>query len=135
MPTDLLAVLALAALAAPPAGPSPANPEADAPAIACTLDPAAKRERRALLEREIVPAIAGVEELDTGYVLWFDRAEGRLASLGRFVELESECCAFLDFAIRLASGGERIALELTGPAGTKEMLQPLIESASGGSRR
>ena len=131
MPTDLLTVLALATLAGPPGDANANPPKASATAIACTLDPAAKRERRALLERELVPAIAGWDELDTGYVLWFDRGEGRLATLARFVELESECCAFLDFEIRLRSGGERIALELTGPDGTKEMLRPLIESASG----
>ena len=44
-----------------------------------------------------------------------------------FVELESRCCAFLDFEIRVESGGDRIALELSGPEGTKEMLRPLIE--------
>ena len=62
-----------------------------------------------------------------GYVLWFDRAPGRLATLAAFVELESRCCAFLDFEIRVESGGDRIALELSGPEGTKEMLRPLIE--------
>ena len=132
MSSDLLAVLALATLAGPPVDAKANAPKAEAPAIACSLDPAAKRERRALLEREIVPAIAGVDEIESGYVLWFDRADGRLASLARFVELEGKCCAFLDFEIRLAGGGERIALELTGPEGTKEMLQPLIESVARG---
>ena len=132
MPSDLLAILALATLAGPPGDAKASASEAETPVIACTLDPAAKRERRALLEREIVPAVAGVDEVDGGYVLWFDRAEGRLATLARFVELESECCAFLDFEIRLAGGSGRIALELTGPEGTKEMLQPLIEAVARG---
>ena len=34
---------------------------------------------------------------------------------------------FRDFEIRVESGGDRIALELSGPEGTKEMLRPLIE--------
>ena len=82
-------------------------------------------------EREIVPAIVDVTEVSNGYVLWFARAEGRLASLARFVELESRCCAFLDFEIRVEGESQRVALELTGPAGTKEMLEPLIENAAG----
>lgn len=127
--TDLFTILALAALAGPPGGALATAPEAKAPMVACTLGSAEKRERRAVLEREIVPAIVEVTEVDSGYVLWFDRTEGRLASLARFVELESRCCAFLDFEIRLDAGSELIALELTGPAGTKEMFQPLIEKA------
>ena len=136
MTSELLAVLALATLAGPPgdAGGTDA-PAAKAPQVACTLDPAQKRERRAMLEREIVPAIVDVTALNDGYVLWFDRAEGRLASLARFIELESRCCAFLDFQIRVESESERIALELTGPAGTKEMLEPLIENVAGGGVR
>jgi hypothetical protein len=127
--TNLLTLLGTLAVVAGPAGggreaPQPAP---ESPVVACTLDSADKRERKAMLERELFPNIKEVTESADGYVLWFDRAPGRLATLATFVELESRCCAFLDFAIRVESGGDRIALELSGPDGTKEMLQPLIE--------
>jgi hypothetical protein len=126
--TNLLALLGtLAVVGATPAeAPQPAS---ESPVVACTLDPAAKRERKALLENELVPNILEVSEQASGYVLWFDRAPGRLSALAGFVELESRCCGFLDFEIRVDSGGDRIALELSGPDGTKEMLRPLIEHA------
>ena len=102
------------------------------PIVACTLGPAEKRERKAMLERELVPNLQEVEERADGYVLWFARTEGRLAAIASFVELESRCCAFLDFEIRVESNGDRIALMLSGPEGTKELLQPLIEKRGDG---
>jgi hypothetical protein len=125
--TNVLTLLGtLAVVTGPAAAEAPPTPP-ETPIVACTLDSAEKRERKAMLAREIVPHIQDVTERADGYVLWFDRAPGRIAALAAFVELESRCCAFLDFEIRLESGGDRIALELSGPAGTKEMLQPLIE--------
>jgi hypothetical protein len=97
------------------------------PIIACTLGSAEKLERKAMLERELVPSIQEVEERADGYVLWFDRVDGRLATIAGFVELESRCCAFLDFEIRVESAGDRIALGVSGPEGTKEFLKPLVE--------
>jgi hypothetical protein len=125
--TTLLGTLAVGAN--PPGAKEAPAPAPRSPIVACTLDSAEQRERKAMLERELVPNIQGVTERVDGWVLWFDRAPGRLASLATFVELESRCCAFLDFEIRVESGGDRIALELSGPEGTKEMLQPLIEKA------
>jgi hypothetical protein len=124
--TSLLSLLGALAAIAGPAG-AGETPAAKSPIVACTLDAAEKRERKALLERELVPNIQDVTERTDGYVLWFDRAPGRLAALATFVELESRCCAFLDFELRVESAGDRIALELSGPDGTKEMLRPLIE--------
>ena len=74
-----------------------------------------------------MPNVQEVVEQADGYVLWFDRADGRLATIASFVELESRCCAFLDFEIRVESASDRIALVLSGPDGTKEFLKPLIE--------
>ncbi len=134
MLTDLLTLLgALAAVAGPAtAAGETATPARKPPIVACTLVSAEKRERRAMLERELVPNIQEVVELADGYLLWFDRAEGRLAAIASFVELESRCCAFLDFEIRVGSTGDRIALQLTGPDGTKELLKPLLEQRGAG---
>ncbi|HEX2463923.1 MAG TPA: hypothetical protein VHR17_04795 [Thermoanaerobaculia bacterium] len=132
--TDLLTLLgALATVAGPATVPGEAAATtAKSPMVACTLGSAEKRERKSMLERELVPNIQEVEEQANGYVLWFDRADGRLATIASFVELESRCCAFLDFEIRVASAGDRIALVLSGPEGTKQLLKPLIEKRGGG---
>src|SRR5687767_3822674 len=134
---DLLALVgALATIAGPTASGAPPTPPtasgnpadsatsaAAAPrgaAVACTLSSAEKRERAAAIRRDLLPRVRSVDELPNGYVLWFDRVDGELARVASFVELESQCCAFLDFAIRLGAGGDRIALHLEGAPGTKE---------------
>jgi hypothetical protein len=138
-----LAGVTAAAAAAPPtagdrdtAGASAPDATASgppkAPLVACTLTSAEKRERSAAIKRDLLPRVRTVTETANGYVLWFDRAEGELARIAGFVELESQCCAFLDFAIRLGSGNGRIALHLEGPEGTRELLRPLIEEGLAG---
>lgn len=120
---DVLALLgALAGLAE-----STAPPPASRPAIACTLNTAERRARQEEIRRDLLPRVREVTEEPTGYVLWFDRTDGEIQRVASFVELESQCCAFLDFSIRLESGGRRIALHLGGPEGTKEFLRPLVE--------
>ena len=68
-----------------------------------------------------------IEELENGFALWFPVESGQLQRLAEFVELESQCCAFLDFEIRLKGGAEEVALNLTGPEGTKEVLGGLLK--------
>ena len=98
--------------------------------IACTLTSAEERERKKGAEAQLFSELARVTELEDGYTLWFPRSEGQLARIARFVELESQCCAFVDFEIRIDAGGEEIAVDLKGPEGTKEVLRPLAELGS-----
>ena len=146
---DLLTLLgALAAFVPPPAQGAPPRDVAAVressgagaggaarpatPPIACTLEPGERRERAAAIRRDLLARVSSVDELPNGYVLWFDRVDGELGRIASFVELESRCCPFLDFAIRLDSRGDRggrIALHLEGPPGTKDFLAPLVERA------
>ena len=99
---------------------------AAAPVIACTLSSKEKRERVQAAENDLLEGVSRVEELDDGYVLWFPSEDGRLQKVAEFVQLESQCCAFLDFEIRVPAGGEELALSLTGPEGTKEVLAAML---------
>ncbi len=96
------------------------------PPIACTLSSREKRARVEAAESELLQGVLRIEDLTNGYVLWFPAEPGRLQRLAEFVELESQCCAFLDFEIRLEAGAEEVALVLTGPEGTKEVLGALV---------
>ena len=98
-----------------------------APQIACTLSSKEKRARVAKAEGELLDDVLRIEDLVNGYTLWFAVEPGRLRRLAEFVELESQCCAFLDFEIRLGAGAKEVALSLTGPEGTKEVLGPLMK--------
>jgi hypothetical protein len=95
--------------------------------LACTLTTAERRERRAFVRARLLPRIRSVEETASGYVLFFDRADGELQTIATFIELESRCCAFLTFTVRLEAAAERIALTLEGPEGAKELLRPMVE--------
>ncbi len=97
-----------------------------APAIACTLTSKEKRDRVEEVETRLFDDVLRIEELESGYTLWFAAESGRLQHLAEFVELESQCCAFLDFEIRLEAGAREVALSLTGPEGTKEVLSSLL---------
>jgi hypothetical protein len=47
----------------------------------------------------------------------------RFAELCEFVERERKCCPFLAFAMTIPGGGAPITLQMTGPAGTRQLLQ------------
>ena len=96
-------------------------------AIACSLTSAEQRQRKQAMQAQLFASLSRVTELDDGYTLWFPRSEGQLAMIAHFIELESQCCAFLDFEIRVAAGGDSIAVDLTGPEGTKEVLQAMVD--------
>ncbi len=101
--------------------------EGVSPPIACTLSSKEQRARVEEAESELLQGVLRIEELTNGYALWFPAEPGRLQRLAEFVELESQCCAFLDFEIRLEAAAKEVALSLTGPEGTKEVLAPMMK--------
>ncbi len=107
------------------------SPESEPGPIACTLPEAELRAWREQVQAEVKAGVVSIEELDDGYVYWFERTPERLAKLADFVWFESGCCAFLDFEIRVRSGDERISLRLTGPEGTKDFLRRTLSRSTG----
>jgi hypothetical protein len=55
----------------------------------------------------------------------FAACPGLLSELARIIEQEQVCCTFLRFQISIEPGVDAITLEVTGPAGTREMLRDL----------
>lgn len=98
----------------------------DAP-LACNtgaFEPA-ERERHRELRRRLLEATPAVAELPHGYALRFRGDAALWSELAEFVALERRCCPFLSFALRLEAEPAQpwhIALELTGPAGVKDLL-------------
>jgi hypothetical protein len=95
---------------------------ADLP-LACTLSAAELSERRAVLAalqahcHEVRPLAEG-----RGLALRFEPAPGLLATIARVIDLERQCCLFLDFQLEVAADAGPISLTLAGPAGTSEFL-------------
>lgn len=95
--------------------------------VCCTLPEAALRTRLAEIEDTIAQHIAEVRELANGYALRFRAAPGIVEDLGRFIAFERECCAFLDFSLRVGAGDGPVWLELTGSGEAKSFLRPAVE--------
>ena len=99
---------------------------ADLPVV-CTLNPAARAARQERLLANLVRRAGEHLEIANGHRLKFQPAEDVLPTLARTVDLERQCCRFLQFTITVEPDGGEISLDLTGPAGTHEFLAALME--------
>jgi hypothetical protein len=102
--------------------------------VACTLTAREREERRAGLLTELRRFRREARWLPDGVVLDYAPEPGVIAALGRLIELESQCCAFLRFHLSVAPGGGPISLELTGPDGTRDFLEHALHLADGPGR-
>jgi hypothetical protein len=103
------------------------TPNAGAP-LACipSAIPVSERVTHFALARELFTRAARERvDLPTGFVFRFDA--DALESVARFVTNERKCCPFLDFEIALAAGGGALWLRMTGPEGTREILQAELD--------
>jgi len=94
--------------------------------VACRLTGPELQERRTRLINKVRIAMTEVKELEQGYAYRFPPEEIWIMDLANLITLESQCCPFLQFDLRLEPGQGPIWLELTGPAGTKDFLNSLF---------
>ncbi len=72
----------------------------------------------------LVREVLATKELDDGFEL---RLPARtLAAVARWFHDERRCCPFLAFELRLPAGADELTLVLRGPAGTKDVLRPML---------
>lgn len=99
-------------------------------ALACVPDAIAPEERAAhfALARKLFTELAeerSAEEL--GYAFRFrNDAYGALVS---FIANERKCCPFMTFELTIAPHSEFILLRMTGPAGTRAVLEAELDLA------
>ena len=93
--------------------------------IVCTLTP----EQLSAQRQGLLPGLmARAEErtaLNRGYRMRFTPRAGLLDEIAGILEQERGCCRFLKFQITVEPGNGPIYLEVTGPKGTREMLDAL----------
>ncbi len=91
----------------------------------CRLEvfPPEGRPRHAGLIEQIRSSLAEVRELPDGFALRFADDGTLFARLAEWVRLESVCCPFLEFELRVESRGGPVWLRLTGEAGTKDFVR------------
>ena len=107
-----------------------ASAESEHLPIVCTLTPEQLRARRDALLPGLLKRADERVALERGYRLKFmpphaGSDAGLLDEIARIVEQERGCCQFLKFQITVEPGNGPIYLEVTGPPGTREMLDAL----------
>jgi len=95
--------------------------------IACTLGPAALKARREGLLVNLVQRAQEHQEIPNGHRLRFAADGDILLAIATTVELERQCCRFLQFTVTVAPDGGPISLDLTGPPGSSEFVAALME--------
>lgn len=96
-----------------------------ADASRCALTPAELQAKRPDLLPSLRDKAEQVTRLENGFRLRFASRPGTLGEITRVIEQERSCCSFLQFKIEIEPNGGPIALEVTGPPGTREMFDKL----------
>ncbi len=94
--------------------------------VACTLDPAALKARKAGLLHELIARSTRRDQHEDGVTFSFTPAADLLPLVAKAIDAERRCCRFLRFELTVAPDEGPIRLRLSGPAGTREFLQDLL---------
>lgn len=94
--------------------------------IACNLDSAQLAARRQALLPGLVARAAAREFLPTGARWRFAPSGEILQAVATTIEAERTCCRFLRFEVTVEPDGGPVWLEVTGPSGTREFLETLL---------
>jgi hypothetical protein len=95
--------------------------------IVCTLSAAALTARREGLLADLVRRAEDREDLPEGIRWRFSASGDTLQTIVRTIDAERQCCRFLRFTVTVEPDGGPIALELSGPSGTREFVAALLE--------
>ena len=95
--------------------------------VACTLGPAAIKARREDLLGTLVRHAVERRDVPNGYRVRFTPAGDILSTIAKVIDIERQCCRFLTFHLTVEPDGGPIWLEFTGPAGTREFLDGMLD--------
>ena len=95
--------------------------------VACALSPETLRAQRAQLLPGLVTMAVGRERIPNGLRLQFAASSDVLQIIASTVDAERQCCRFLRFDMTVEPDGGPVWLTLSGPAGTAEFLEALVQ--------
>ena len=95
--------------------------------IACTLTPEALRARREGLLMGLVRRAEHRQDLLEGLRLQFAPSGETIALIAQAVDAERHCCRFLRFGITIEPDGGPVFLDLSGPPGTRDFVNALLD--------
>lgn len=88
--------------------------------------PASERSQHFKLARQLLCELTEErQELPNGFAWRFHASH--FEAVARFVANERKCCPFASFELTIAPAGGPIWLRLTGPEGTREVLQAELD--------
>lgn len=93
--------------------------------IVCTLQTGELNARAMELLPGLVSRARALTDIDGGYRLEFPATSDVLRAITDAIDAERQCCRFLRFHLVVEPDDQGIALEVTGPEGTKEFLDGL----------
>jgi hypothetical protein len=99
------------------------NPEIP---IACYLTDQQLQARRKNHFDKTAELLVGSTEIVNGFIYKFPLRSPILQDLAEIIDLERQCCPFLNFKLTVESGTDFVSLELTGTEGTKESIKALF---------
>ena len=105
-----------------------ANPPSTMPngaELSCKLSPAELSARRGQLIPGLFKRADKVEDIENGLRFHFANQAGLLTELAKIMEQEQDCCSFLRIALTMEASEAGVTFDVTGPAGTADMLRKL----------
>lgn len=83
-------------------------------ALSCTLLPDDLRERLETLKVEVFANLIAKEELDDGYIFYFEDDKIMLDKVFEFISTEKLCCPFFKFDVSVLPFNKGLALRISG---------------------
>jgi hypothetical protein len=96
--------------------------------IVCRLQPAELNARANQLLPGVVAAAKVRYAIENGFRFEFQPDSEVLASIVRMIDAERQCCQFLRFQLTIEAAGGPVVLDVTGPPGSREFHDAMIES-------
>jgi hypothetical protein len=121
----ILLALVISVSAEPPVTEMESRPD---PRVSCKLSPEQLQKQRKKLLPGLFKRADNLSDLTDGadgVRLHFKQRPGLLGELARVIEREQDCCSFLSFNIAIEPSGGPVTFDITGPAGTRDMLKSL----------
>lgn len=97
--------------------------------IVCTLSEEGLRARKQGLLAQVARRATCVTKIPAGYRFEFDAGLDTLSLLATMIDAERRCCRFLQFELNVRPDLSPLTLTLTGPEGTQQFLEALLDPA------
>jgi hypothetical protein len=99
--------------------------------IACTLTETELRKRRDRLAAALRRIDVTVTELVDGYAFAFAPNSAAFMDVAELVDMERQCCPFLNFRLVIEAGNAPMRLEITGPLQSKALIADFFSCGGG----